>query len=496
MNKPHILGRSVPSNSWGTTAGLVSAIAVLCLVGGVAAALGSVLVVGVLAASLVGVALLMNPRVHMGFGMVFAMVITGVLEFFFFFGQANWLSSLLVGSMLIPAVMRLMWERTERYGLTLFGISIVSYLLLLLVSSAINRIDPVQAIVGVRSYLPYIGVATLLVYGGFSLTFLRKLPTWLLWIGLLQLPAALVQYFVVGPWRGTLRNAVGREDEAIVGTFGGSVITGGYTGEMAAFLVMMVMMLLALKREGRVSGFVVAVGAVTLLLPVLLAETKVVVVLLPLLMLACFGGEVARKPKFALGLGVGGSILIGAVVLTYFNRYWKDGAVAMKQLGYSFDPDFMVRPGHRGRVGTVIHWFDTNVLSGDLVGSLVGHGVASSVEGSLTIGVGSAVRRFGLGLDSHAMSRLLWDGGMLTFAVFVFLCARAFSLSWKLARLQHIDPLDRANLTTNAAISLCVLVMLPYQLSALGGSAMQFLCWFSFGFAEVMRRRLRSVAGK
>jgi hypothetical protein len=489
MTDPLILGRSTTGRPWASSVAVVLLVMVACGMGGIAAALGSVLVVGVFAASLVGVALLMNPRVHLVFGLAFAMVITGVLESFFFFGQANWLSSLLVGAMLIPATMKLMWDRSERRGLTAFGLLVTTYLLLLAASSALNRIDPVQAIVGVRSYLPYVGVAALLVYGGLSLDFLRKLPTLLLWVGLLQLPVALVQHFIVGPWRGGLRSAIGRDDEAIVGTFGGSVITGGYTGEMAAFLVMMVMLLLALRREGRVTVPMVILGACALLLPILLAETKIALVLLPLLLLACFGSDALRRPKFALGLAVGGAILIGAVILTYFNRYWQDGGVAMKQLGYSFDPEFMVRPGHRGRVGTIVHWFNTNVLSGDVVGSLIGHGVASSVEGSLTLGAGSAVRRFGTGLDSHAMSRLLWDGGLLTFGVFVLLCVRAFIVSWRLARRHDTDPIDRANLTCVAAISLGMLVMLPYQVSALGGSAMQFLFWFSIGFAEVMRRR-------
>jgi hypothetical protein len=490
MRPSQVPGRRHATGSWGSTLALTLGILGLCLVGGVASALGSVLLVGVLAAALVGIGLLMNPKVHLVFGMVFALVVTGVMEFFFFFGQANWLSSLLVGSMLIPAVLRLLWNKAEHPGLTVFGVSLMTYLLLLAASSVINRLAIVQVLVGVRSYLPYIGVAALLVYGGFPQTFLRKLPTGLLVIGLCQLPFALVQQFVVGPWRGTLRNAVGRADEAIVGTFGGSAITGGYTGEMAAFLVMMVVMLLALRREGRISGAAVLLGAVALMVPILLAETKVVFVLLPVLLVVCFAGDMRRKPKFALGLVIGGGILFGAVALTYSIRYWSGGVEASAALGYSFDPDFMIGPGQRGRVGTLVHWFDTNVLGGNVSGAVLGHGIASSVDGSVTLGAGSAVLRYGPGLDTHAMSRLLWDGGALTLAVFLFMCARAFMVSWRLASRTDIDPTDRANLTANAAIALTIFMMTPYQLSSLGGSAMQFLCWFSIGFAEVMRRRL------
>ena len=137
-----------------------------------------------------------------------------------------------------------------------------------------------------------------------------------------------------------------------------------------------------------------------------------------------------------------------------------------------------------------------NVQHGSVFNALIGHGVGSSVEGSFTIGMGTAVRQYGLGLDAHAMSRLLWDGGLLAFVLFLCIGLRTFWTSWKLANGDLQPGSDRAAATFCAAASLTMVFMLPYQMSMLGGSAMQFLFWFTVGYTEMLRRRYRGSAAR
>jgi hypothetical protein len=470
--------------------------AIFALLAGLAATTGQVLLVGVLAAAILGAALITNPKIHVIFAMAFAMVATGVLEFFFFFGQANWLSSLLVGGGILSGVLHSAVP-SRRYAqsahVSLFSVLLTAYLLLLFCSSAINQIPVAQAIVGVRSYVPYIGVAVLLLYCRLQPSFVNKLPLGLLAIGLLQMPFALFQHFVTGPWRAALRNAVGRSDEAIVGTFGGSAITGGYTGEMAAFLVMCIVLVVALRRERLIGITLAGCMTIVLLIPILFAETKVSLVLLPLLIVVCFARDAFRNPKFfALLIGVG-AILVGLIGVVYFFRYWQNSAEALRLLGYSFDPDFMVNRFQRGRMGTLVHWYQNIPGAGQWVSALIGHGVSSSLENSSTIGAGTAVIRYGLGLDSHAMARLLWDSGVIGFLLFMALSLRTFWLGRNLAKREDAEPLVRSSLVFCSGAGLAMTLMLPYQVSVLGGSAMQFLFWFSAGYVEYQRRRLEAT---
>jgi len=465
----------------------------IAVIAGLLAATGVKLFVGVLAAAVLGLALLQSPSTHTVVAMVFALVATGVLEFFFFFGQANWMSSLIVGSGLLAAALHSLRPRSrndQASAMTAFGLMVLAYLTVLTASSLINAIPIGQAIVGLRNYVPYIGVAALLLYCGLRPQFVEKLPLGLLAIAVIQVPVALYQHLVVGPWRAALRNAVGRPDEAIVGTFGGSAITGGYTGEMAAFLVMMIIFVVALRRERVMSTGLAVCLAVLLLVPILVAETKVALVLLPLLLMVCFWRDAVRNPKFFVSVILAGALLVGVVAVVYFWRYWGDQRGAIRTLTYSFDPDFMVTAYHRGRVGTLVHWFQTIVADGQVVATLFGHGVASALENSATIGYGTAVAKYGLGLDSHAMSRLLWDVGVVGLLAFMALPLWAFFVARRLAQSSSASGLVRAALTALSGAALAMTMMLPYQTSVLGGSAMQFLFWFCLGFVEYQRRRL------
>jgi hypothetical protein len=467
------------------------------LLAGLAASTGAPLVAGVLAAAIAGAALLASPRFHIAFAMFFALVATGILEFFFFFGQANWMSSLLVGSGILAAAVHAVGmpgRSNARQGIGWFGVLVGLFLLLLAFSSLLNRIPVGQAIVGVRNYVPYIGVATLLLYCRLQPEFVRKLPLGLLAIGLLQMPFALFQHLVTGPWRAALRNAVGRSDEAIVGTFGGSAVTGGYTGEMAAFLVMCIVFVIALRRERQIGTGLAALMSLVLLVPILLAETKVSLVLLPLLVGVCFVRDALHNPRFFLVALVVGVILVGAIGIVYYLRYWHDSAGAARTLGYSFDPNFMVTRFHRGRVGAIVHWYQMNPGAGQVITAFFGHGMGSSLESSATIGIGSAVVRYGLGLDAHAMARLLWDSGVAGFAVFLLLSLRTFWVARRLARRDNADPLVRASLVFCSGAGLAMTLMLPYQDAVLGGSALQFLFWFCAGFVEYERRRLEAIS--
>jgi len=419
-----------------------------------------------------------------------ALVITGVLEFFASFGQANWLSSVIASSMLLTVFAKLMSTSAIRESISQLVVLLLLYVMTLVFASAVNGVSLPQAIVGFRNYFPYLGVAALLIWGELKPETGRFLLRLLIGIALLQVPFALYEFLVVGQWRSAQRGAVGRSDEAIVGTFGGNVLTGGYTGEMAAFLVMAIVFVAALKRDRLISGWATAVMIFLMLVPILLAETKVALILIPILFGVAFFTDLRRNPKFALISVIFGGVLVSAIAATYYVKYWGEGAVAAQQLGYSFDPDFMVTPDHRGRVGTVVHWYRVNVEHGDFIQAVIGHGVGSSLEGSLTIGLGSAVRKFGLGLDAHAMSRLLWDGGVLTLTLFVFIGLRSSWIALTLANRRLAPGPDRAAATFCGAAALGMTMMIPYQMSILGGSAMQFLFWFVIGYIEMLRRRV------
>lgn len=462
----------------------------LAVLAGLVASTGSTMLVGAFGGFLMAVFLIFSPSLLFGSTLIFSMAIAGLAEFYLGIGQANWLPSLL-GFALFPAALLVIFGKKKSAAMNspLHGIGwlIGGYLVIMLLSSVLNANPFVQVLVGVRGGLPFLGVFLALQIFANSDKELKRWVLALLLVGLVQFPFCLHQALFIAPMRSHSLAAVGGGAEAIVGTFGGNQLGGGYTGEMAVFVMLASLLSVALApylRHGKALAWMMCLGAVGC---IALAETKIIFVLTPVALLMVFYEEVRSSPKRMVGLLLAGGLVIGGLAAVYFKdmspeRLWHAWT-------YSFDPNFMVDRLHRGRIASLIHWWDNNLMSADLLGSLLGHGIASTVENSRMLGDGSAVKLFGLGLNSNGASALLWDFGLLGFG---FLCWILVRTGWNAHRLVKVEALPefhRAVMTVVRAMMFCFAAMLPYQISILGGAPMQFLFWFFVGYVEFWRRQ-------
>lgn len=478
-----------------STAVLTVAIA-LSILGGMAASTGSALVVGAFIGVGVTAFLAFAPSYLFAVTMFFSLAIAGLAEFYFGIGQANWIPSLLGFALLAMAGLARgeIARRPNRAFLPSVGWLVAGYFFILLFASILNANTLFQLVAGVRNYLPFIGV--FLALQSFANSD-KNLKTWvnsLLLIGIIQFPFALHQAIFIAPMREKSLAAVGGGGEAIVGTFGGNPMGGGYTGEMAIFVLLASLLAIALAptmRHGKALALVMSAFAIGC---VALAETKIVFVLTPIAVTMVFWEELRASPRRFFGLLAAISVVLGCLAAVYAWRFWGKGPGEFwHAFTYSFDPNFMVDRLHRGRVAALIHWWENNAVQFDFFHAFLGYGMASTLEASRILGEGSAVKVFGLGLDAHAASKLLWDGGLVGFGGFCWLIART---AWNAHRLigQHSIPIFHHNvLKTARAAMLCFAVILPYQVSVVGGAPMQFLFWFFIGYVEFWRTQVNGV---
>lgn len=476
-------------NPSAVNAGIIVTLAIASIIAvfsGMLLSVGFLLPIGLIAAAVVGSILLFNPRKLFWLSLVFSLVICGCLEFFAGIGQANWIASILAAAMLpATALIHNAQRRQHNRNNGGFIVLILLYIFTLLLGSIVNKIPLNQFIVGMRSYLPYIGVAAILASGIFSKTDGRRIVWGVMIIALIQWPFAVFELLLVGPWRQTLRGAVGREDEVVVGTFGGNLITGGYTGEMAVFLVTALAFTFSLWHNKQIRTKTAVLFGLGLFLPILLAETKIAFLLFPVLIFVVAHKSILANGKSLFSFIIVVAAFLAALGMVYTYKYWDAGGPgAMHDFTYSFDPDFMVSETHRGRVRALIHWYDNHIHKNFSIQSLFGHGVASTLESSMTIGEGSAVQYYGLGLDAHAANRLLWDNGLIGFIAFLTLLLRQIWVARKMAITTTSD-VDRPIIWFLCAGLVACLSILPYQVSTFGGSAMQFLLWFFIGMTQL-----------
>ena len=459
---------------------------VLGIAAGVGSKFGLILGLGFIVV-LFGSALLFNPEKLFLLIVLSCLCLVGCLESFLFFPQANWIGVILVlllvpGSVIFllrkPVTMQM---KEVSYGPTrMFDILVAVYFLYLFFSAFVNFSPLSQFIVALKAYAPFLLVYFVLAIGVISYkTYMHALMMVLLIACAQGLVNVVIAAFVAPHLTGGMAAY-----ESIVGTFGGNLKGGAYSGELVIFLCVSVLSCLILYRGGHIRLSYVILSFLSLCTTVAIAESKVFFVVFPLslLLYAAFCYRICHsidlhKVMYLL-------IPFSCIVFVYFLRFWsQEAGGAEHAFLYSFDPDFMISPGHRGRVGSIIHWFTHVPLELDFIHTLVGYGPGASIggaegNGSVVAGIGIAIKLFGPGLDNSAVTKALWDLGVIGFFIQGLLFLKAYTLTSRFVFTRDFN----SHLMLIFRISLIILFLtLPYQPGILGGIAFQFLFWFVLG---------------
>lgn len=459
----------------------------LAVLAGLVAASGSVLLVTALVAFTLGIALLNFPAALLYAATLTCMVFVGTAEVFLAFPQANWAASAMVGGLILTTLFRKPASkpslsnvrRTLPYLVLMSGVFL--YLGSILASTLLNTPSIGQIVVGIRNYIPFIGVFLVLAFARVPPVVVKRVAFILLGVAAVQWVYCLAQQIFIVPKRQLVIGRISGDAEAIVGSFGGNPLMGGYTGEMAAFLSVMVISAAILTVKDIIPRKLTLAVTISFLISVGLAETKIVFVLLPLA-LAAILYKIPGKVDSAIMRPVILALALTAVfALIYWLKFWKDQGDFLHAFTYSFDPDFMVNERQRGRIGNIIYWWESIYQSGNFSAVFLGYGPAASTGGSTIAGAGSAVARYGYGLDNSAVTKILWDFGIIGFSGVVMIIAGAYFTLVKLTHSPELDSGSRWLLVATKGVIVSFLIMLPYQVSIFGGAPMQFIFWFAIG---------------
>lgn len=276
-------------------------------------------------------------------------------------------------------------------------------------------------------------------------------------IALLQLPFALYEMIFIVPERvGVVAGA--ELTDVIAGTFGANLDTGSANAEMATFVIIAFIFLFARWQEKQFSGRTLLLMAALLLSPLFLGETKIVVVMLPLVTLILLRDDIRNNPgRFAI---FGTLALLLFFALGFLYVFVMDKATLHEAIGGTLAYNF----GNQGygtnvlnRTTVLSFWWQEQSLS-DPLSFLLGHGLGSSYSGggALIPGhIGSLYPSYGIDLTSA--STLLWDLGLVGLILYLAILAFAWTAAVRLRR-DSTDHKVRADaLAIQAAIALFVL---------------------------------------
>lgn len=451
---------------------------------------------GILVPALIGVLVLcvlvltLSPTAIVWLMLFLVLLIVGQLNFFLGIRQTLWLPYLLLLLVSIKFLME-KFRATSRVAATL-GLSAVSVLIILFclffcLSALVNQTDFASIGVAAKNYV-FPWFLTMLVASTIKCTKdLQRIWIFMLWVVAAQMPFAILQRFYFmehGNW------------DIVAGTFVLDSLIGGGSGGMAIYLVFGIVLAASLFRQKQIGWKMLAGVVFTALVTVALAEVKVFFFCLPLGLIFLFHNSMLINPIKFIGISLLGMILLVPILFVYQQTY-AESQIKLNDVQNAADyvfsaesnPDFFnPRTRELSRVGAILMWERYN--KADEYQFYIGHGPASSRE-SQTLGIGVEARKYPFTLSTSGASSMLWELGLLGYAVFL---AILFVCGVSAFRLAHrAPPMEAAVLDSIAVMLLLNLPLSLYNRDLIDSAATQVLLAFWLGYVLLCRKKFAGL---
>ncbi len=309
----------------------------------------------------------------------------------------------------------------------------------------------------------------------------RRWQKLVLIVALLQLPFALYEFFMLVPLRGGL--AAGSQAlDVVAGTFGANLNGGSANAEMAAFLLIVVAFLTMRWRAGLFRTMPFFLCTVICLIPLGLGETKIVVLLLPMVAFILLRKDFFKSPLrylpvilvFAALTALLAYIYVVVMMNSTFTHVLNDTLrYNLEHVGYG---DALLN-----RSTVLSFWWDRHGWY-DPLSFLFGHGIGSSFwapNNPIAGHVGMHFPRYSI--DLTTVSTLLWDTGLVGVAMYFSIFIAAWIAANRLWRRTQDVRVRADALAIQAAIAVFV-VFLFYSSSTVNLLPFQILIAAVLGY--------------
>lgn len=339
-----------------------------------------------------------------------------------------------------------------------------------IVSLAFNFNGVGNALTGLKTYFqmwPFLLGLILIQWRGTSMD---VLPRAMALVVLLQIPFVIHQYFVLVPLRQSLLSSLDGvvPVDIVAGTFGATLFGGGANAVLAAFMMLTVGCAIALWKHGAMKGRWAFLLVLLCMSPLMVNQTKISIVYLPLVFTVVFYKDIIRAPlKFIAG-GTLMAVLLAALLTVMAlgnenleDKSWKgliEFTIERQQTSIS------ERSGQFSeltRVTALTFWAEEHIDQNPLY-ALIGHGPGASrvQDQGLDLADTLAERRYGgLQIGYTAISAVLWDTGILGLILTLGMFASAFRLADRLSEYYRGRDSFKAGLFEGLKAGIALLVL-------------------------------------
>lgn len=441
---------------------VVAMACVLAVLVGLLATTLSPILIGLVMGALLGFGLLGFPLITLWLVLWGTLLIGGLIaQFLPGLGKANWLFSMLGFLLFSSAIISRLMHRGRSERLPWWAWVALLFPLYAIASAVLNQISILEFLAGFKRYFQFWGVFAFLALLSLPAHAYRRLVHFLVWLALAQFIFTLYQRLFVVPRRVGMGGGVVAID-AVSGTFESSLTGGGASSVLVLLLMLAFAFVFRLWLDGKLSGQRALAASVLLLAPLAMGETKIVVAFVPLVFFCVLVLDVKKNPVRTIGLLLLGLIAALALGVLYLVVSAKAGqslqSVLESTMAYNFGNKGYHSAGNLNRTTVFSFWWSQQ-HAGDPLGLLFGHGPGASYSGEGALVPGQlALRYYGLAIAFTTLSSLLWDFGLVGFALFLAFNAGAIWASAR-AALQTVPGVRRsllvamtAGLVMNAAL--------------------------------------------
>lgn len=471
------------------------------LVMGGAAATGKPIFSVLVAGALVGMFLVSQPKALLWTVLGMTLLIAGIVLYFIPTLDRIWWATYGLGAMLfIPAITsRLSNDKIQLdSGLSATFVAALIFLSVGLFSTFINQTSVWEVTLALKSMLLFGGVWAALATLPIGKDFMKRWLVGFVIIGLVQWLPAFYQYLFVRADRLVMGLGTIEASDSVVGTFGGTMDSGGLSAVLAAYLVMLVVMLLALHRDQLLKTRKLFLAVPLLLAPLLLMEVKVIIIYLPLSVFLVYRDLVWRRPLAFISGATLLTVLLVGIVFAYQSLHWSaSGSNIERNIEAMSSYSFEKRLGHASRADGVMtrrevieFWWSEHDLD-EPVQMFLGHGLgASRTQG---LGVGHVAAQYvPRQIDLTGLAQILWDTGLLGATAFFAIIISAFRMAKKLARSTQLDPWQKSLARGLYAIIPIFLISLLYRADIPYAAPMMFMLMTVLGLLAWLRNQERA----
>ncbi|PTB32460.1 capsular biosynthesis protein [Photobacterium phosphoreum] len=369
----------------------------------------------------------MNTGAYFQVYVFVTLVFSGLAQYFTDVGAFLWLPFLMTIGMvaLLPLQTRYNFKQLDRLEIMLIVLFVGLFVLALASSLLQEGIKP--TIAGIKNSLGVPLLLLCLLLGFCRESQIYRITEKLYWVFYAQIPVIAYQMLIVVPARVAAQGKMDSWD-SVVGTFGGSMHSGGNGASMGLFAMLIMLMKLSEYKHGVATlksllfhllvGFAIAI----------IAQVQFVVLFSPIFMMYVFilpSYVKEVKPVNIKTILIGITIIIVLVgifitilAVTYSNQYSAKLGIwdmFMDNIGYIFNTHAIVaglngRVDELGRLTSIVFWGQQSTLHG-VVDQLFGYGLNSSNPGGDTPGYVSTL--FNLNVGSTALAIYLWELGFV-----------------------------------------------------------------------------------